>query len=269
MRTTTLSRSSRLLMAIGLVALAAPVLAQSNVRKPCGDYSDNDRPTHCDVREQTIPVSGDTVVVDATPNGGITVRGWNRHEIQIQAKVMAVADTEEQARSLAGQVRVLTDGGRIRAEGPRERGQNWSVSFDLMVPAQGNLDLRSTNGGITIEDVEGRMTFRTTNGGIRLRNVNGDVRGRTANGGLNVTLSGNGWHGAGLDVETNNGGVHLAVPDGYSAHLEAGTQNGGLRLDFPVTVQGRIGRTLSTDLGNGGATIHLRTINGGVTVERR
>jgi hypothetical protein len=63
--------------------------------------------------------------------------------------------------------------------------------------------------------------------------------------------------------------VHLEVPEGYSAHLEAGTRNGGLDIGFPVTIQGRLNKTLETDLGSGGPTIRLRTTHGGVTVARR
>lgn len=255
----------------GVLALAAPVSAQgTQPRNPCRDTGDFDRPTHCEVRDLAVPIVGDLLTVDAAPNGGIAVRGWTRHEIQLQAKVTATADTAEQARALAGQVRVLTDGGRLRAEGPRsEEGSGWSVSFDVMVPGQWNLDLSTRNGGISIADVQGRLAFSTTNGGIKLDHVNGDVKGSTVNGGVRVELDGAGWDGEGLDVETKNGGVRLAVPDGYSAHLETGTQNGGLRVDFPVTVQGNWRRTLSTDLGSGGAPIRLRTVNGGISIEKK
>jgi DUF4097 and DUF4098 domain-containing protein YvlB len=268
----TRSPSRRLLVAAGILALAAPCFAGQvqQPRNPCRDSEKSDRPTHCEVREMSLPASGDTLAVDATPNGGIAVRGWDRPEIQLQAKVVTSADSEQQAKALAGQVRVLTDGGRIRAEGPRAQdGTSWSVSFDLMVPSRGGLDLRTTNGGVSIADVEARVTFRTTNGGIDLSHVNGDVRGSTTNGGVRVTLGGAGWNGEGLDVETLNGGVQLRVPEGYSAHLEAATRNGGVQVEFPVTVQGSVGRTLTTDLGRGGATIRVRTTNGGVSVRRQ
>jgi hypothetical protein len=197
------------------------------------------------------------------------VHGWDRAEIQVKAKVVARAETDQQASALAGQITLLVDGGRIRAEGPKAQdGSGWSVSFDVMVPSHSGLDLRTTNGGVSVADVEGRITFRTTNGGIDLTNVNGDVRGSTTNGGVSMRLQGAGWIGAGLDVETLNGGVRLRVPDGYSAHLEASTRNGGVQVAFPVTVQGNVGRTLSTNLGQGGAPIHLRTTNGGVSVGR-
>ncbi|HLB54036.1 MAG TPA: hypothetical protein VJK71_02925 [Gemmatimonadales bacterium] len=59
------------------------------------------------------------------------------------------------------------------------------------------------------------------------------------------------------------------MPSGYSAHLETGTRNGGLAIDSPVTIQGRIGKRITTDLGRGGATIRLMTTNGGVNIRRR
>ena len=50
-------------------------------------------------------------------------------------------------------------------------------------------------------------------------------------------------------VETlgwKHGGMQtLAVPADYSADLETGTVNGGIELDFPVTVQGRLGKRLA------------------------
>lgn len=267
-------RVSRRLLVIGpILALAIPCVAAAQAQQaitPCAESQRSDKPSHCEIRQLSVAPAGDTLAVDATPNGGIAVHGWDRAEIQVKAKVVARADTAEQARALAGQIRVLAEGGRLSADGPKAQdGSGWSVSFDVMAPARGGLDLRSTNGGVSVADVDARVTFKTTNGGIDLTNVNGDVRGSTTNGGVRVTLQGQGWSGGGLDVETLNGGVQLRVPDGYSAHLEAQTRNGGLQIDFPVTVSGNVGKTLATDLGNGGAPIRLRTTNGGVSVHRQ
>lgn len=262
---------SRIVLVGATLCLTIPSVAAAQAQQaatPCPDPPRSDKPTHCELRDLTVPAAA-MLTVDAAPNGGIAVHGSDRAEIQAKAKVVVTADTAEQAKALAGQIRVLADGGRLRAEGPKaQEGAGWSVSFDVMVPSRTGLDLASVNGGVSVTGVEGRVTFRTTNGGIDLANVNGDVRGSTTNGGVRVTLQGQGWIGAGLDVETLNGGVQLRVPDGYSAHLEAATRNGGLQIDFPVTVQGTFGKRLNTDLGNGGAPIRLRTTNGGVSVRR-
>jgi hypothetical protein len=63
--------------------------------------------------------------------------------------------------------------------------------------------------------------------------------------------------------------VNLEIPDGYSARLETGTVNGPMRIDFPVTLQGVIGRHITTQLGNGGAPIKAITTNGPVEIHRR
>src|SRR5438067_935707 len=102
----------------------------------------------------------------------------------------------------------------------------------------------------------------------RDRAVHCEVRGATTNGGVTIDLKGNQWDGAGLNVETHNGGIRLALPANYSAELETGTTNGRVAIDFPVTVQGRIGRHFTTTLGAGGAKLRAITTNGGVTIHQ-
>ena len=70
-------------------------------------------------------------------------------------------------------------------------------------------------------------------------------------------------------METRNGGIRLSMPKGYSAELEAGTTHGGFTINFPVSVQGRLDRNLTTTLGSGGAKIRAMTTNGGVTIRQR
>ena len=83
-----------------------------------------------------------------------------------------------------------------------------------------------------------------------------------------IDLKGNHWDGAGLNVETQNGGIRLALPANYSAELETGTTNGRVVIDFPVTVQGSIGRHFTTTLGAGGAKLRAITTNGGVRIHQ-
>ena len=94
-----------------------------------------------------------------------------------------------------------------------------------------------------MREVESKVTFRTSNGGVKLIGVSGDVRGQTSNGGVDIDLEGTAWIGEGLDIETSNGGVKLAVPENYSARLEARTENGGVNSDYPGVVQSRSAAT--------------------------
>jgi len=253
------------------LACAASVAALAQEKSlSCDDnWNNGDRVGHCLIREQTIPATG-AVTVDGKKNGGVSVKGWDRREVLVRAKVQTWANTKRDAEVIAGQVYVAADGGNIHAEGPSNGGdQWWAVSYEVFVPRNTNLSLKTHNGGISITEVRGQIEFDALNGGVTLRHLAGHVKGTTKNGGLNIELDGNRWDGEGMDVTTTNGGVNLKVPENYSAHLETGTVNGGMKFDFPVTVQGEIKRELSTDLGSGGPTIRARTTNGGVTIRRK
>jgi hypothetical protein len=250
------------------VAVNAPAQTRHLEARECEDMS-SDRAYHCEVREETLS-GGNPLDVDASPNGGIRVQGWDRTDVLVRARIVGYADTDDEARQIASQVRIETGGGQIRARGP-ERGDDrrWSVSYELSVPQRSQLALRTVNGGIIVRDLLGNVTFKATNGGVRLENVGGDVHGETTNGGLQIDLNGDRWDGNGLDVETHNGGINLRLPSHYSAELETGTTNGGLRVDFPVMVQGLVGKQLTTTLGAGGPKIRVMTHNGGVNIRRR
>jgi DUF4097 and DUF4098 domain-containing protein YvlB len=239
----------------------------------CRDSWHNDRLLgHCEIKEQTLPAGG-AITVDGGRNGGVAVKGWDRNEILVRARVQTAAPTQAEADMLATQIRIETAGLRIQAEGP-ERNDNaqWAVSFEIMVPGRSDLSLSASNGGVSISDVNGKIEFKTTNGGVNLVRVGGNVQGNTTNGGVNVVLNGSRWDGQALNVRTTNGGVNLLLPDNYSAHLETSTVNGNLSSDIPlnvaVTSRGRMPKEISVDIGGGGPTVRATTTNGGVRLGR-
>ena len=256
--------------ALGAITFAQGKLQAQEKSLACNDgWSNGDRAGHCLMKEQMIAATG-SLTVDGKKNGGVSVKGWERREVLVRAKIQSWADNKSEAESIGNQVHIETAGSNIYAEGPSVNGeQSWSVSYEVFVPYNSNLSLKAHNGGISISSVRGQIEFSTTNGGATLKNLAGSVRGNTKNGGLTVVLDGNRWDGEGMDVSTTNGGVNLQVPENYSAHLEAGTVNGGMKYDVPITVQGEIKKELSANLGSGGAPIKVRTTNGGVSIKQR
>lgn len=238
-------------------------------RDKCDRNWDNGRSRVCEVRTYTIAPSS-RISVDAGPNGGIAFFGSNRRDVRIVAKIEANGDDDAAAAAIAREIRVVSDGGRIYAEGPESRRHaSWSVSYDVYVPTQSNLEANTVNGGISAENVRGELNFEATNGGVHVTDVGGNVRARTTNGGVVADLSGTTWQGEGLDLQTTNGGATVYVPRGYNAHLETGTTNGGMHIDFPITVSGSLSKRISTQLGSGGPTVRVVTTNGGVHIAQR
>lgn len=259
----------------GMWLAAAPAYAQKSDADwlaQCKEQRDG-KFRHCEVRPVALAAGG-LLHVDARPNGGVHVTGWDQAKVAGSARIQVQADNEADARALAGRIVIDTSTGTLRANGPQSGdGRSWAVSFVLSAPRHADVQADSVNGPVAISGIAGQVRATAVNGPISLRDVGGDVRARTTNGPVDIVLSGSAWDGAGLDAETMNGPVTLSVPDGYSAQLEAATVNGPLRLGIPVTVQGDIlrGRTRSINgpIGAGGARIRVATTNGPVTIEKR
>jgi DUF4097 and DUF4098 domain-containing protein YvlB len=235
------------------------------------DNYDRERQRFCEVREQTIPGVG-RLTVDPGKNGGVTVKGWLRNDVSIRSRVETWARSVDDARALAGLVRMDASAGQIRASGPdSQRDSWWSVSYEIFVPQTTDLSMMSFNGGINLSDVRGRIEFDAKNGGVRLTRVAGDVTGHTLNGGIQVELTGKTWEGGKLEASTTNGGVTIAMPENYSAHIQTETVNGAIDSDFPisVTVQGRTRPgNLDFSVGSGGPLVHVSTTNGAVKLRK-
>jgi hypothetical protein len=240
----------------------------------CSDndnWTSDDKVSARDLREMSIAATS-SLSVDSNQNGGISVRGEQRSDILIRACVNAWGRTEAAAKAVAAGVRISTSG-TVTAENTSD--DNWSVSYQILVPRNTSLDLKAHNGGISIAGVDGTLEFETTNGGVNLKDVSGNVRGRTTNGGVNVVLSGTSWRGSGLDVTTTNGGVNMTMPAGYAANVETGTVNGGFHSNIPALnvdtdrsngySHGRSKRINAT-INGGGAPIRVVTTNGGVRI---
>jgi DUF4097 and DUF4098 domain-containing protein YvlB len=258
-------KHSLLLAIVTAATLAAQVPCADNERQ-----GNRDRANHCEIREYTLNDTG-RLIVDASKNGGIRVTGADRANVLIRARVNASAPSMDEAKALATQVAVQATPGNIHASGPENlRDRGWAVSYEIQVPRRSGLNLKAYNGGIGISDVEGDITFDALNGGVTLNRLGGDVKGKTVNGGLKVELAGNTWHGNQLDVQTTNGGIHVTVPQSYSARFETSTVNGGVHSDLPGVdvAKSKHERNVSVTFGSGGPLVRLVTTNGGIHLNK-
>src|SRR5215467_13875137 len=118
-------------VALFAAALAGQSRDQTATSSDCAERGRSNREVYCDVREATLS-GANPLDVDTGGNGGITVRGWDRGDVHMRARIVAHADTEAEARRIASSVRVDAAGGSIRVEGPRnDRDSNWSVNVEL------------------------------------------------------------------------------------------------------------------------------------------
>jgi hypothetical protein len=255
----------------GLSAQRRPARAAQEWLERCREQRDDERARACEVREVGFHPHGSAIHLDASPNGGVAISAWDRDSVHVEARIQATGRTADAAAALLRDVQVEVSGASVRASGPDSHGRRgWAVSYVVQLPRRSDVRAATVNGPVSAEGVSGRIELETTNGPLTLRDLAGDVRARATNGPLTVALAGARWEGAGLDAETRNGPATVSIPEGYSAVLETGTVNGPMRVDVPLTVQGRIGRMtrITTTLGSGGAPVRVMTTNGPLSIRR-
>jgi hypothetical protein len=226
---------------------------------------------------------GDVIVRGV--NGQIEVSSWSQDKVEIVSEIKVRAGSRRKAEDLLEEVEIIVDydSDRIRVEADYPKGLgrhgffNWAfdsntgvwVRYWIKVPEKTNIDLKTVNGGIEVENVEGRAELKTTNGGIEACEMKGSVSVHTTNGSIRVRVD-SFSNSDEIIIRTVNGSVRLALPSDVSADLETSTVNGSIRTDFPLTVQGRLSkRHLDGKIKEGGGRISLGTVNGSVTISER
>jgi hypothetical protein len=181
-------------------------------------------------------------------NGTIEVKDGEPGKVTAEVKVTGVAATPGEADADRDKIAVTLDANPdgsvlLRAVYQPAPGSpdGRSASAVVEVPAGAGLDLRTSNGAVSVAGVGGAVDVRTSNGAVDLADVALGVTVRTSNGGVDVAGRG------ALDVETSNGRLLLRVTDGSG---RAHTSNGD------VTFEGSLG----------GAAQSLETSNGAITV---
>src|SRR5438552_17610625 len=107
-------------LAILLTSVPGPALAQARsqpsprpANSGCDDgWNDSRRASFCEVREETVP-GLNPLEIDGGQNGGIHIRGWDRNDVLVRAKIRSYADSAADARRIVSGVRLDTAGGRI------------------------------------------------------------------------------------------------------------------------------------------------------------
>jgi DUF4097 and DUF4098 domain-containing protein YvlB len=134
----------------------------------------------------------------------------------------------------------------------------------------GDVNLKTVSGTIKAERIKGSCEVETTSGKIILRDVSEarSVRAKVLSG--NVEYSGQIAPGGKYSFEALSGNIDLLIPASAAFELEAESFSGSIRTDFPVTVQGKVSaRELRGVVGNGGATLRVKSFSGNVEIRKK
>jgi len=155
----------------------------------------------------------------------------------------------------------------IRSSCPFSGGLGCSGHVGLVVPKDLAVLVHTSNGSLTLHNLDGAVDVTTSNGSVTASNLSGRVTLRSSNGAVLAT----GLRSDGVDVATSNGEVRLsfqtapstvtarssngsievAVPsDGTSYHVTATTSNGNRDVSVPTDPSSTRRMQLSTSNGS-------------------
>ena len=178
-----------------------------------------------------------------------------------QDKVEVVVTKESKPKLVLGKVsqEVLEDfevtfehkGADVRVDGKFKQGRkHWQkqlnrlkIHFLVTLPRQYNVDLDTSSGGISVDDLDGYVRTETSAGGLRFGKIKGTVWGRTSAGSIKLTSC-----DSAVDVKTSAGSIEL---ESVGGDVNAKTSAGSIRATMTAQPQNECS---------------LRTSAGGITV---
>jgi DUF4097 and DUF4098 domain-containing protein YvlB len=258
-------------------------------------------------REETLRIpspAGGTISIH-NANGKTHVIGEDRDDIEIRVKKSASADCPEMAQKLLDSIHLQKSKSgdilEIEVQIARKCSRRAIAHIELRVPREIKVASTSTNGKICLEGLHRSIRARSSNGSISICEVNGDIDVTTANakvacrgtqgrlharssngkielGGHTGSIDASTSNGVikasidclgeeGVSLSTSNGRIVLELPEGSNADVDILVENGHIRNDIDLEdssadstgrVRGRIGK--------GGTPIRLRTSNGTISL---
>lgn len=252
-----------------------------------------------------VPAPEGRAISVRNANGKTAVRGEDRDDIEIRITKCVRADCPDMAARLLDLIRVQQSGDEdmleIEVQIPRKCARHGLAHLELRVPRATRVALSSTNGKICLENLDRSIRARSSNGSVSICEVNGDIdvttanakvacrcthghlRARSSNGKIELgghtgsvdASTSNGVIKASLDalgdsgisLTTSNGRIALELPEHPDAEVDIHVENGHIRNDLVLEeaigdstgrVRGRVGK--------GGPPIRLRTSNGTVSI---
>lgn len=218
------------------------------------------------------PVEGTAELYVETDVGSITITGADVTDCNITAEITVKAYTKEKARELAEQVRIepVRSGDRltIKARKPDElKSRSLSVAFKIIAPKQLNLNCAAHVGTVKVSDIQGRIEASANVGSVFCTGVVEEVNLESNVGSIEVKYSDAAPAACNAAMTTNVGSIEFTGPPQLSAQLNASTNVGSVKTSKPVTVVGKLGKSIKGTIGSGEGKISLRTNVGSIEIK--
>jgi len=239
---------------------------------------------------KTFNLTGKPNLRVETSDAKLTVDTWDQNTIEAHIVVFGykigpggidIYD-HQSGNNVAIEVRYPREVFHIGWEGHGHR-----VEIQIHMPRQGNVDLKTGDGGIRLTGLKGEMNVTSGDGSQELENIDGILRARAGDGhiradgrfdGLSLRTGDGRIEATALpdstmknewDLHAGDGSVTLRIPEKFAANVDFETHDGHLNVDLPFTVTG--GRlkdnVIRGTINGGGNLLTIHTGDGSIHVE--
>ena len=199
---------------------------------------------------RAFPVGKGATLMISNIAGNVQISAGSGERIEVEALKHAWAPKAEQAKQRLSDALIETyaTGNRVelRVEhGERRDARGIEVEFNVKVPPDTSVDLRTVSGDIRVTNVKGEVRVQGVNGNLSLEGTSRLAEAKTVSGGITIT---NGGADAQLSLSTVNG--DLLVQTLNTRALDVNTVNGDVRIS-----------------GWSGDRAHIRTLDGDLDLQ--
>ncbi len=245
--------------------------------------------------EKTIrlqaPLESGSNVVAKTHYGSIKVSGAETADCNVVATIRVQAPTEEEAAEIAEKVNIqLEPAGTtltVRADKPHvKNNRSISISYQITVPVQTNIECASSYGSIELADTNGYVKAHTSYGSIDCDSINGQIQADTSYGSVDCReiisdelTAGSNYGNIDIEysdlvpaeiqakVSTSYGSINFTAPPGFAGQVELATSYGSVKTDLPILVKGKISsKRIEGTIGEGNGKLSLKTNYGSISM---
>jgi len=175
-------------------------------------------PARADRVEKHFPVQSKPMVTVRNASGRIQVKAWSKNEVQV-AWTSVGGKTAVETEQAGNRIEVITQmvNGTASAEDVK-------TDFEITVPVESELSVRTDSGNVTVESVHGDMTFDTVGANLQLSDVDGYMVIKTIDGSLVCTRC-----GGKLEANSISGNMQMIQPVLDSVRVQ--TSSGNILFD--------------------------------------
>jgi hypothetical protein len=260
--------------------------------------------------DRHFAVSGRPEIVLKTFDGAIRVQSWDKPEVLVT--IERQAGDEESLKSI--EVKSDQQGNKITVEVVKPEHTSTiaigmhigrSAALIVSVPREADVNARSGDGAVAVENVAGRLDVNTGDGAVTVSGSTGDmvvhtgdgavslqgvrgqvdlstgdggvkmdgvlqrVKARTGDGAIAIRAGEGSAATSDWDIETGDGAVTVELPAAFSAELDARSNDGRVSIngfDLSGATREREDQEVRGRIGAGGSRLTIRTGDGGIRV---